>query len=197
MVEDDGVEVAAVVVGNEVFSGVGALQAARSDALVLQQRLVQGKQHLQGEMRRGRRGEEEGSLCTSTFSLFQRCIGRNSTWCERKKCEHSQCSTLKKTQLTSNVTCAHNESLYFQGAAEMFIIIIPATGYSAFSFVRGGVFSYSSHTGEGRPQDCVAELPHRKGGGGEEEEEKEEKEKIIRLSPPCARPAGRKFCNDY
>lgn len=145
MVEDDGVEVAAVVVGNEVFGGVGALQAARSDALVLQQRLVQGKQHLQGEMRRGRRGEEEGrgeegSLCTSTFSLFQRCIGRNSTWCERKKCERSQCSTLKKTQLTSNVTCAHNESLYFQGAAEMFIIIIPATGYSAFSFVRGGCF---------------------------------------------------------
>lgn len=60
MVEDDGVEVAAVVVGNEVFGGVGALQAARSDALVLQQRLVQGKQHLQEEMRRGRRGEEEG-----------------------------------------------------------------------------------------------------------------------------------------
>lgn len=61
MVEDDGVEVAAVVVGNEVFGGVGALQAARSDALVLQQRLVQGKQHLQGERRRegrGRRGAE-------------------------------------------------------------------------------------------------------------------------------------------
>lgn len=49
MVEDDGAEVTAVVVGNEVFSGVGALQAACSDALVLQQRLVQGKQHLQGE----------------------------------------------------------------------------------------------------------------------------------------------------
>lgn len=82
MVEDDGVEVATVVVGNEVLGGVGALQAARSDALVLQQRLVQGKQHLQGEKRRrevgGGRGGE-GSLCTSTFSLFQLCIGRNST----------------------------------------------------------------------------------------------------------------------
>lgn len=45
---------------------------------------------------------------------------------------------LSKKKLTSNVTCAHNESLYCQGATEMFIIIIiPATGYSAFSFVRG------------------------------------------------------------
>lgn len=49
MVEDDGAEVTTVVVGNEVFSGVGALQAPCSDALVLQQGLVQGKQHLQGE----------------------------------------------------------------------------------------------------------------------------------------------------
>lgn len=64
MVEDDGAEVTAVVVGNEVFSGVGALQAACSDALVLQQCLVQGKQHLQGERERG------GSLCASTFSVF-------------------------------------------------------------------------------------------------------------------------------
>lgn len=46
----------------------------------------------------------------------------------------------EKKKKTSNVTCAHNESLHFQGAAEMFIIIIPATGYSAFSFVRGGCF---------------------------------------------------------
>lgn len=49
MIEDDGAEVTAVVVGNEVFGGVGALQAPCSDALVLQQGLVQGKQHLQGE----------------------------------------------------------------------------------------------------------------------------------------------------
>lgn len=49
MVEDDGVEVTTVVVGDEVFSGVGALQAAGSDTLVLQQCLIQGKQHLQGE----------------------------------------------------------------------------------------------------------------------------------------------------
>lgn len=43
MVEDDGAEVTAVVVGNKVFSGVGALEAARSDTLMLQQCLVQGK----------------------------------------------------------------------------------------------------------------------------------------------------------
>lgn len=98
MVEDDGVEVATVVVGNEVFGGVGALQAARSDALVLQQRLVQGKQHLRGGggsgVEGGGRGEkgEEGSLCTSTFSLFQRY---NKEREEKKKFEHSQCSTLK------------------------------------------------------------------------------------------------------
>lgn len=52
MVEDDGAEVTTVVVGNEVFSGVGALQAACSDALMLQQCLVQGEQHLQGERER-------------------------------------------------------------------------------------------------------------------------------------------------
>lgn len=49
MVEDDGAEVTAVVVGNEVFSGVGALQTACSHALVLQQSLVQCKKHLQRE----------------------------------------------------------------------------------------------------------------------------------------------------
>lgn len=70
MVEDDGAEVTAVVVGNEVFSGVGALQAACSDALVLQQRLVQGKQHLQGEREEGV-GGTWGSLCASTFSVFR------------------------------------------------------------------------------------------------------------------------------
>ena len=60
MVEDDGAEVSTVVVGNEVFGGVRALQAARSDALVLQQRLVQGKQHLQGgtDRRTDRTGQE-------------------------------------------------------------------------------------------------------------------------------------------
>lgn len=54
MVEDDGAEVTAVVVCNEVLCGVGALQAACSDALVLQQRLVQSKQHLQRERERER-----------------------------------------------------------------------------------------------------------------------------------------------
>lgn len=47
VVEDDGAEVTAVVVGNEVFSGVGALQTACSHALVLQQSLVQCEKHLQ------------------------------------------------------------------------------------------------------------------------------------------------------
>lgn len=46
MVEDDGVEVSAVVVLNEVLCGVGCLQASGPHALVLQQSLVQGKQHL-------------------------------------------------------------------------------------------------------------------------------------------------------
>lgn len=49
VVEDDGAEVTAVVVSNEVFSGVGALQTACSHALVLQQRLVQCEKHLQRE----------------------------------------------------------------------------------------------------------------------------------------------------
>lgn len=72
MVEDDGAEVTAVVVGNEVFSGVGALQAACSDALVLQQRLVQGKQHLQGE--RGGGWEEDGGHFVHLPSQFSaRC----------------------------------------------------------------------------------------------------------------------------
>lgn len=48
MVEDDGAEVSTVVMGDEVLGGEGALQAACSDALVLQQRLIQSKQHLQG-----------------------------------------------------------------------------------------------------------------------------------------------------
>lgn len=43
MVKDDRAEVATVVVYDEIFSGVGALQAACSDALVLQQCLVQSK----------------------------------------------------------------------------------------------------------------------------------------------------------
>lgn len=43
MVEDDGAEVSTVVVCDEIFSGVGALQAARSDTFMLQQCLVQSK----------------------------------------------------------------------------------------------------------------------------------------------------------
>lgn len=47
MVEDDGVKVSTVVVGDEVLSGIGALQTARSYTFMLQQGLVQGKQHLE------------------------------------------------------------------------------------------------------------------------------------------------------
>lgn len=49
MVEDDRAEITTVVMCNEIFCGVGALQAPRSHALVLQQRLVQSKQHLKGK----------------------------------------------------------------------------------------------------------------------------------------------------
>lgn len=52
MVEDDRAQVSTVVVRNEVFRGVGALQAACSNALVLQQGLVQSKQHLQEDRQR-------------------------------------------------------------------------------------------------------------------------------------------------
>lgn len=52
VVEDDGVEVPAVVVLDEVLGGVGRLQAPSPHALVLQQSLVQGEQHLS----RGRTG---------------------------------------------------------------------------------------------------------------------------------------------
>lgn len=46
MVEDDSIEIPAVVVLDEVLGGVGRLQASGPHALVLQQGLVQGKQHL-------------------------------------------------------------------------------------------------------------------------------------------------------
>lgn len=55
VVEDDSVEIPTVVVLDEVLRGVGRLQAPRPHALVLQQGLVQGKQHL----RRGK-SEERG-----------------------------------------------------------------------------------------------------------------------------------------
>ena len=46
MVEDDGVEVSTVVVLDEVIGGVGHLQAAGAQGLLLQQGLVQRKDHL-------------------------------------------------------------------------------------------------------------------------------------------------------
>lgn len=68
MVEDDGAEVTTVVVCYEVLSGEGALQAACSNALMLQQCLVQSKQHLEGE-----RDEKTGRVLlvsVSTNSVF-------------------------------------------------------------------------------------------------------------------------------
>lgn len=53
MVEDDSVEIPAVVVLDEVLCGVGRLQAPSPHTLMLQQRLVQGEQHLG----RGKRGQ--------------------------------------------------------------------------------------------------------------------------------------------
>lgn len=55
MVEDDGVEIPAVVVLDEVLGCVGRLQAPCPHALMLQQSLVQGKQHLHA-----RNTEEQG-----------------------------------------------------------------------------------------------------------------------------------------
>lgn len=47
MVEDDRVKIPTIVVCDQIFCSVGSLQAARSDTLMLQQRLVQCKQYLQ------------------------------------------------------------------------------------------------------------------------------------------------------
>lgn len=59
MVENDCVEVPAVVVFDEVLRGVGRLQAPSPHALMLQQSLVQGEQHL-AERREGRQGCSQG-----------------------------------------------------------------------------------------------------------------------------------------
>lgn len=53
MVEDDCIEVPAVVVFDEVLCGVGCLQAPSPNTFMLQQSLVQGKQHLAGEREKG------------------------------------------------------------------------------------------------------------------------------------------------
>jgi hypothetical protein len=49
MVEDDSVEVPTVVVLDEVLCGVGCLQTSSPYTLMLQEGLVQGKQHLAKE----------------------------------------------------------------------------------------------------------------------------------------------------
>lgn len=59
MVEDDCVEVPAVVVLDEVLCGVGCLQAPSPHTFMLQQSLVQGKQHLAKE-REGHQGSAQG-----------------------------------------------------------------------------------------------------------------------------------------
>lgn len=48
MVEDDSIEVSTVVMLDEVLGGVRRLQAPGPHTLVLQQGLVQSKQHLHG-----------------------------------------------------------------------------------------------------------------------------------------------------
>ena len=63
MVEDDGAEVTTVVVCDEVLGGVGALQAACSNTLMLQQCLVQSKQDLGGE-----RDKETGGVLLVSLS---------------------------------------------------------------------------------------------------------------------------------
>lgn len=59
MVEDDSIEVPAVVVFDEVLCGVGCLQAPSPHTFVLQQSLVQGKQHL-AEEKEGHQGCAHG-----------------------------------------------------------------------------------------------------------------------------------------
>lgn len=59
MVENDCIEVPAVVVFDEVLRGIGRLQAPSPHALMLQQSLVQGEQHL-AEKREGHQGCSRG-----------------------------------------------------------------------------------------------------------------------------------------
>ena len=59
MVENDCIEVPAVVVFDEVLRGVWCLQAPSPHTLMLQQSLVQGEQHL-AEKREGRQGCSQG-----------------------------------------------------------------------------------------------------------------------------------------
>lgn len=59
MVENNCIEVPAVVVFDEVLCGIGRLQAPSPHTLMLQQSLVQGEQHL-AEKREGRQGCSKG-----------------------------------------------------------------------------------------------------------------------------------------
>lgn len=79
MVEDDGAEVPTVVVGNQVLSGEGALQTPRPDSLMLQQGLVQSKQHLEGERRK-----ERQERCS--YFLKQHDLRRTLPFLYNKEC---------------------------------------------------------------------------------------------------------------
>lgn len=59
MVENDCIEVPAVVMFDEVLGGVGRLQAPSPHTLMLQQSLVQGEEHL-AEKREGCQGCSQG-----------------------------------------------------------------------------------------------------------------------------------------
>lgn len=89
MVEDDVAEVSTVVVSDEVLGGEGALQAACSDALVLQECLVQSKQHLQKERRKN------GKNCYFLHlkSLWAQEEEFAIKW--EKLCKRGQCSSVK------------------------------------------------------------------------------------------------------
>lgn len=61
MVEDDGAEVATVVMLDKVFCRIGDLETACSEALLLQESLIQSKDHL----RKGEREEKTEFLVSS------------------------------------------------------------------------------------------------------------------------------------
>lgn len=72
MVKYDRAEVATVVVYDEIFSGVGALQAACPDTLMLQQCLVQSKEYLQGKTQQY--GKDAMTFCIHKLSSHNTVI---------------------------------------------------------------------------------------------------------------------------
>lgn len=73
MVEDDGVEVSTVVVLDEVISGVGYLEAPGPQRLLLQQCLVQRKDHLQRTDGCGQQGLHK-NVFTASISGWEHVV---------------------------------------------------------------------------------------------------------------------------